>query len=86
MEGLGPLFHNLFAFFRFSSIFGGILRHLAFLLTIFSIIEILNGFREVRGEILKGFFDDFWHIFRKYDFVKISVSPRREHENQGFEQ
>ena len=40
-------------------------------------------------KILERFEEDLWSIFgdyfQKLDFVKISVSPRREHENQGFE-
>ena len=44
--------------------------------------KVWGGFREALG-------DDFWMLFCAYiekrDFVKINVSPRREHENQGFE-
>ena len=48
-----------------------------------------NQFFEVWGGFREGLGDDFWMFFCAYiekrDFVKINVSPRREHENQGFE-
>jgi len=49
----------------------------------------LNNFFEVLGGSGQGFWDVFFFIFGNYiekrDLVKISVSPRREQENQGFD-
>ena len=51
--------------------------------------SILDRFLEVFGRFWEGFGEVFSMFFCSYiekrDFVKISVSPRREHENQGFE-
>ena len=82
-----PLSWPLFSFlWRIFSIFLRILSYLAFLLGFFRFLE---RFFEVWG----GFGEGFWEVFsmisgayiEKRDFVKISVSPRREQENQGFE-
>ena len=50
---------------------------------------MLDRFLEVFGRFSEGFGEDFSMFFGAYvekrDFVKISVSPHREHENQRFE-
>ena len=82
-----PLSWALFSLlWRIFSIFLRILSYLAFLSGFFSFLE---RFFEAWG----GFGQRFWEVFsmisgayiEKRDFVKISVSPRREQENQGFE-
>ena len=51
--------------------------------------RMLDRFLEVFGRFSEGFGEDFSMFFGAYiekrDFVKISVSPHRGHENQGFE-
>ena len=82
-----PLSWALFSLlWRIFSIFLRILSYLAFLSGFFRFLE---RFFEAWG----GFGQRFWEVFsmisgayiEKHDFVKISVSPRREQENQGFE-
>ena len=61
------IFSHFFDFFRF---LGASCAILHFFNDFFRFFEILNRFREVSGEILKGFFDDFWHVFRKIRFCE----------------
>ena len=44
--------------------------------------KVSGRFWEGVGEVFSMFFCDY---IEKRDFVKISVSPHRGHENQGFE-
>ena len=80
LEGLGPLFRDFFAFFRF---FFDLSAHLApscVLLTIF--FDFASIFVDF-GTILEEFLDDFFTIFRliieNRDLVKMCVFPRGNH-------
>ena len=68
------------------SIFLRILSYVAFLLRFFGVSA---RFFEVLGGSGEGFWEVFSMIFseniEKRDLVKISVSPRREQEDQGFD-
>ena len=82
----GGVLGHFFAFFHIFSVFERILSHLAFL---YRFLAFFLRFWEVLG----GFCDAFWEVFSMIfgthietrDFVKSSVSLRREHEKQGFE-
>ena len=68
------------------SIFLRILSHLVFLIHFFGVVARIF---EVLGGSGEGFWEVFSMIFNenieKRDLVKISVSPRQEQENQGFD-
>ena len=77
------------AFFALVAHFFDFLRILSYLAFLSGFFRFLERFFEAWGE----FGQRFWEVFsmisgayiEKRDFVKISVSPRREQENQGFE-
>ena len=79
----------LVPFFAFFRNFFDILTHLKLscnFLTFFNdFSSSLRGFGMVWGWILGGFSRIFSDYIEKRDFAKISVSPRREHDFQGFE-
>ena len=48
-------------------------------------IRCLIDFGVILGSMLEAFWTYFWYLFRNSDFMKMSVSLKREHHFQGLE-